>query len=702
MYSNRVIILGHFMNKKLLPIMISLLLLLTGANLTVANEQLEPGNITPLNKTTIYVDGDNVEGPWVGTPEYPYRHITDGILNATRGDTVYVLTGKYYENIVVDKSITLFGENRNDTIIDGMYGEFVIHVVEDCVTIEQFTIRNSGGYMDNAGIKLDSENNSIGRCTLYRTKSGVYVNGTKNNEMNNCSFHTNGEGIYLKSSNKNKVTDCYFYHNALGINIGDSDGVEITDCYAQTNGIGFFFNNSSNIEVLQCAAYNNNDNEGGLFLNYCRNIDILNCIVSHNGFGIKTADCSNVCISHSDLFWNTHAGISIWEDSKDIEIKNCEITENFRFGIYVENSKCNLVNNNIYSSLFEMYSEQSLCDARDNWWGSPLGPTFLEHIKNGRLFFKFNSIQFFPWLLKRIKNAGSSWEINYDRYSVEINNSRYVEIELPGTDSDNDCVPDWWEEKWGYDPFTWNNHKHLDQDGDGLNNIEECFTDQWNSSPFHDDIFLEFDWVKAQDPNAPNKPCCKFISKMTSAFEKHNITLHVDNGNLEGGEEIPSISNFSFADLRDLYWNYFLHNDLNNPRKGIFHYCLVCDYGPGPGFAFVGWDHLDSFDISAQMLQNNQPFFSRERLIIGGSIHELGHTLGLFVDDHGGNDNKVATWPFTLQWWKYQNYKSCMNYRYTYKIIDYSDGTHGHGDFDDWGELDFSFFKNTHFEWPKI
>jgi len=666
------------------------------------SRQLESKNTTlPLNKGTIYVDDNNKEGPWDGTMEHPYRHIQDGVVAASYGDIIYVFSGEYYENIVVDKSITLFGENRNNTIIDGTYRDYVVRVIEDCVVIEQFTIRNSGGYMDNAGIKLDSKSNIIEKCIIYRTKTGLYVNGTDNNEINNCTFHTNGEGIYLRTSNGNKVTDCYFSHNALGLNIGGSDGIEITDCYAQINGIGFFFNNSSNIEVSQCAAYNNNDNEGGLFLNYCRNINILNCIVSHNGFGIKIADCSNICISQSNLFWNTHAGISIWEDSKDIEIKNCEITENFRFGIYAEDSKCALVNNNIYSSLFGMYSEQSLCNAMNNWWGSPLGPTPLEHEKNGRFFFKSGKIQFFPWLFKKVENAGSNLKIDYNRYNATISNLRYVEIKLPGADSDNDCIPDWWEEKWGYDPFIWNDHKNLDPDEDGLNNIEECFTDQWNSSPFFDDIFLEFDWTKAQDSNAPNKPCCKFISKMTSAFEKHNITLHVDNGNLEGGEEIPSISNFSFADLRDLYWNYFLHNDLNNPRKGIFHYGLVCDYGPGPGFAFVGWDHLDSFDISAQMLQNNQPSFSREQLIIGGSIHELGHTLGLFVDDHGGNDNKVATWPFTLQWWKYQNYKSCMNYRHTYRIIDYSDGSHGKGDFNDWNELDFTFFKNTHFEWPK-
>lgn len=36
---------------------------------------------------------------------------------------------------------------------------------------------------------------------------------------------------------------------------------------------------------------------------------------------------------------------------------------------------------------------------------------------------------------------------------------------------------------------------------------------------------------------------------------------------------------------------------------------------------------------------------------------------------------------------KYANYKSCMNYRYPTKIVDYSDGTHGSYDHNDWDDV---------------
>ena len=122
-------------------------------------------------------------------------------------------------------------------------------------------------------------------------------------------------------------------------------------------------------------------------------------------------------------------------------------------------------------------------------------------------------------------------------------------------------------------------------------------------------------------------------------FAKHNITLHVDLGDLNGGEEIPYCQSiFSFAKLRDLYWDYFLHNNLSNPRKGIFHYGIICNYCPDLNFPFFGWDNFDSFAISSEWLKKIYPFLPRGQLIVGGVVHHLGHSLGLTPDLHGGID----------------------------------------------------------------
>lgn len=48
-----------------------------------------------------------------------YSTITSAINAARSGDTVYVKSGKYIENILIDKPLTLSGEDRKSTIIDG-------------------------------------------------------------------------------------------------------------------------------------------------------------------------------------------------------------------------------------------------------------------------------------------------------------------------------------------------------------------------------------------------------------------------------------------------------------------------------------------------------------------------------------------------------------------------------------------------------
>jgi len=696
---------------KTLLICTIVLMFLLPVNFFIEAEGVKNVKTNPTRKTTsvtneynrvLYVDDDNINGPWDGSIEHPYQHIKDAIENASDYDEIYVFKGMYNENLLLNKPIKLLGEDINDTILDGTNNGTVVSISADNTTIENFTIRNSGGFKKDAGVKINSNYNRVVNCIIYRNRKGIYISNSSHDEVIKCIFHTNGKGLTLESSFENSIKNCYFSHNALGIDIQKSKLIDLFNCYANINGIGLFIDKSSNIDISHSAFYNNNDNQGGISIGNSQYVTLTNCNIYHNGFGIKTYNSSSIWINRCNITWTTHFATMITKQSRDITISSCNISCNFRYGIYIEeNSYANIHFNNIFkNTLYGVFCDNGFFNAQYNWWGSIFGPSRYEIGKGDRITQKNKYNRYIPWRIKPLEKIGSNWMLD-PSYKINVTIENNKTIPLEGKDSDDDGVPDWWEIKYGYDPYIWDDHSNLDPDNDGLNNVEECYTDKLGSNPFHKDIFLEFDWVARYTGDTTNKPSGKYVEKMVSTFEKHNISLHIDNGTLGGGEEIPYISNFSYSDLVDIYWDYFLHNDLNNPRKGIFHYSLICYYGPGPGFAFVGWDNLDSFDISAQMQKNKHKLLNRQLLIIGGSIHELGHTLGLFVDDHGGIDNMGDTKILSLEWVKYRNYKSCMNYLYTYRIINYSDGSHGRGDFDDWSNLDFTFFKNTHFEWPK-
>ena len=575
----------------------------------------------------------------------------------------------------------------------------VIHVIVDNVYISNLTVRNSGGYKDNAGIRLDSDNNLIKNCILYRTKTGIFFNKTKHNVILNCFFHTNGEGVQLQQTSGTILDKCQFCHNAFGVNLQNSDHLIIDTCYIHTNGIGIYGKDSGDSEITHCSVSDNNQDGGGIWLFDCKNFDIEDCNIDHNGAGIKLEN-SDSTISYCNLHWNMYHTIKV-KNSENTVISNCDIRNSFRTAIIVKESHCILKNNNIVGNkLYALKYDSYFCNARRNWWGSITGPSYINSLFGDRISIKKISFKLVPWRIKPYDDAGATWDTKDVFSKFEVSFERLKPIEFTGENTDDDGCPDWWEEKWGYDPLVWDDHANLDPDTDGLNNIEECYTDSYGSDPFYKDIFLEVDWLECKSPEVTNKPPDDLIGTIITNFKKHDINLHVDIGNLGGGEEISYYDELNLGYLRDLYWKYFLHNDLDNPRKGIFRYAIILNdaeelYG---GCVFVGWDHLDTIVFAVQQTQESKKDITRGRLIVGSIIHELGHVLGLLIDDHDGIDNDESYVMMRKSFWKYKNYNSCMNYRYVWHLLDYSDGSHGHGDFNDWNNLDLSFFKNTHFE----
>ena len=97
--------------------------------------------------------------------------IQGAIDTSHTGDTLFVHSSMYYENIIVDRAITLIGEDRYTTIIDGAGNENVVDLSANGVTISGFTIRNGekGIY-----IRMSDHNTIIGN-KITNTDNGIYL-----------------------------------------------------------------------------------------------------------------------------------------------------------------------------------------------------------------------------------------------------------------------------------------------------------------------------------------------------------------------------------------------------------------------------------------------------------------------------------------------------------------------------------------------
>jgi len=127
-------------------------------------------------------------------------HTIGGAVNAADlGDIVFVHSGTYYENVVINKTVSLIGEDRNTTIIDGNLTGYVVWIQANKVTIKRFTIQRSGTYM---AVSL-----------------GIYFDNSNNSEINENLITTNGDGILLVNACNNLIHGNIITNNVRGIRL---------------------------------------------------------------------------------------------------------------------------------------------------------------------------------------------------------------------------------------------------------------------------------------------------------------------------------------------------------------------------------------------------------------------------------------------------------------------------------------------------
>jgi parallel beta-helix repeat protein len=218
-----------------------------------------------------------------------YSTIQEAINAASEKATIFVKQGIYYENLVIDKPLSLSGEDKKTLVMGsgGVDDANVFCVKSDNVKIFGFTIKslNYSTSKEHAnGIKINGNNISIHDNLIENTFWGIlcpiqsFVNiynntiratfkegirfygGNLNLILTNNITENAGSGIAIEGYS-NTICGNKIVNNKIGIGIGASYSLLYGNNITQNSEIGIYFSGSSNIISANWIS----DNKWGIY-----------------------------------------------------------------------------------------------------------------------------------------------------------------------------------------------------------------------------------------------------------------------------------------------------------------------------------------------------------------------------------------------------------------------------------------------------
>lgn len=283
----------------------------------------------------------------------------------------------------------------------------------------------------------------------------------------------------------------------------------------------------------------------------------------------------------------------------------------------------------------------------------------------------------------------NDYDCDYIPYWVEANilgtDPRRSDV---GKDPDGDGIDTFWEWKWGYDPFVWDDHERLDPESDGIENIEEFQIAKWLSDPYQKNMYCEIDYMgrgSLFDP--PHIIDWPVQQALIEVYSRHNIKTFFDMGwpdtPRNGGGDVLPHYNF-FSQDSGMILQYYEHH-FPEERRGIFRYIVGVHGGPfnhpSKGNVYdsiaVGFEIMPRKRIRHWIIAKIPPWERNQHLMIAQTLlHELGHSIGIHPWTFEGCDN--SSYPDVKKTYN-KYYFSVMNYgnMYNVNLLDYSDGKNG-------------------------
>lgn len=264
-----------------------------------------------------------------------FWYIQDAIDTATAGDTIEIGAATYTENLTVNKDLTLNGEDRATTIIDGDGADHVVvapsgyTISMNSLTIQNGSANTGGGILNFAELSLDDvlvQNNEATTLGggIYHASSTDTLVITNSEILSNQATDPGSGGGGVYSVGPTTIEDSTIDGNSAGA-AGGGIGMNGSDALLEMNDTVV-----SNNSVIDSPA------KGGGIANSLGTVVIYGSTISHNhadatdgqGGGISTT--TDTTIQYTEVSSNSAeaggGGIKHW--SGDIGITHSAIRGN--------------------------------------------------------------------------------------------------------------------------------------------------------------------------------------------------------------------------------------------------------------------------------------------------------------------------------------------------------------------------------------
>jgi len=263
--------------------------------------------------------------------------IQEAINRAEPGETIHVPSGVYFEHLVINKSISLVGENLTSTILDGNGTGILVEILSDNVSLHNFTLRNAEKIVTLINVKnCEVQGNIIANITNSTHGTGIRAQNCENIRIYENIFDSlDCYNIYFSQTRKSFIEENMFNANKrwsqpIFLYFSEENVIESNNVsgYEALNegGIGLLYSNNNLIRY----NYIFENDWVGLSLRYSNcNVIEGNTITKHTWYGLKMENCRE-----NNVHWN-----NFLSNYKHANIKNCEnITWSLeKFGNYWDN-----------------------------------------------------------------------------------------------------------------------------------------------------------------------------------------------------------------------------------------------------------------------------------------------------------------------------------------------------------------------------